>query len=100
MLCDTLPPLSGLDITVGHVEVACQLQGAAGPDGSSAMQWRDYLLRLFRHSGHLCDSVAMLARHMANSVVDWDIICALVANCLIALDKCPGVRPIGIGEAL
>ena len=37
--CDTLPPLSDLDITGGHVEkVARRLQGAAGPGGSSAMQ--------------------------------------------------------------
>ena len=101
MLCDTLPPLSNLDITAGHVEkVARQLQGAAGPGGSSALQWRDYLLRFGRHSGHLRDSVAMLARHLANRVVDQDSIHALVANRLIALDKCPGVHPIGIREAL
>ena len=101
MLCDTLPPLSDLDITVGHVEkVTRQLQGAAGPGGSSVLQWRDYLLRFGRHSGYLCDFVAMLAHHLANNIVDWDSICALAANHLIALDKYPGVHPIGIGEAL
>ena len=101
MPCDTLPPLIDLDITGGHVErVARQLQGAAGPGGSSALQWRNYLLRFGRHSALLRDSVALLARHLVNSIVEWEKIRALVANRLIALDKCPGVRPIGIGEAL
>ena len=99
--CDTLPPLSDLDITGRHVKkITHRLQGAAGPSGSSAIQWCDYLLRHGRHSAQLCDSVAMLSRRLANGIVEWDKIRALVANRLIALDKFPGVRPIGIGEAL
>ena len=46
------------------------------------------------------DAVAMLARHLANRIIDWENMRALMASHLIALDKCPGVHPIGIGDAL
>ena len=51
-------------------------------------------------STHLHDSVAGLCCHLCNSIVPWDSIRALVVSHLIALDKCPGVRPIGIGKTL
>ena len=35
---------------------------------------------------------------MANSFPPWATTCALLANRLMALDKCLGIWPIGIGE--
>ena len=47
------------------------------------MQWRGYLLQFGTHSAHLHDSVASLAGHLANNVVEWDEIRALMASRLI-----------------
>ena len=41
-----------------------------------------------------------MSRQLTNSVIEWNRIQALLANRLIALDKCPGIRPIGVGETL
>ena len=102
-LLDTpqLPTLEDLDITGNHVHfVARNIQGSAGPGGCDALHWQDTLLRFGSCSHRLCDSVADLSRHLANSITDWNNIKALLANHLIALDKCPGVWPIGVGETL
>uniref|UniRef100_A0A0G4FMB1 Reverse transcriptase domain-containing protein n=1 Tax=Chromera velia CCMP2878 TaxID=1169474 RepID=A0A0G4FMB1_9ALVE len=37
---------------------------------------------------------------MGRRVFEWDQVKALMACRLVALDKCPGVRPVGIGEAI
>ena len=52
------------------------------------------------HSASLRESIALLARTLANTVVSWSDIRALMACHLVALDKCPGVRQIEIGETL
>ena len=95
------PPMVDLDITGGHIKtVARWLRGGAGPGGSDSSAWQDWLLRFGGQSERLRDAVAQLARVIANGLVPWEVIRALLSSRLIALDKCPGVRPIGIGECL
>ena len=52
--------------------------------------WQDVLLHFGSHSRQLRDVVAELIRLFANSIIDFSMIRALMANCLIALDKSPG----------
>ncbi len=98
---EELPALMDVSVTSGHVErVARALHGGAGPGGTSSSHWRSFLLRYGAHSARLRDAVAVLIMMMANGVVEWPWIRAMMSSRLIALDKNPGVRPIGVGEVL
>ena len=98
---EQLPLFEDVEITETHILYSARrIQDGAGPGGCDACHWRDVLLRYGAHSECLRDAVAALARRLANSIVPWDDIRALISNRLIALDKYPGVRPIGIGESL
>lgn len=43
-------------------------------------------------------SLAYVSKRLCSSNVDPEAVYPLLASRLIALDKCPGVRPIGIGD--
>lgn len=62
------------------------------------MCWRHICSSFSRVSDDLCGSLAALARKLATQYVDLEGVSSFVACRLIALDKKPGVRPIGIGE--
>ena len=89
---DNLPYLEDVEITGTPIQsVTCQLQGGASPGGCDASHWRDILLQLGGSSARLCDTVAAACHQICNTITPWEDICALVACCLIALNKCPGV---------
>ncbi len=74
--------------------------GAHGPSGLDAAQWRLILSSFEKHSTNLRRTIATIARRIATETLPT-ISLMEYNNCsLVALDKCPGVRPIGIGEVL
>ena len=96
-----LPALMDVSVTSGHIErVARALHGGAGPSGTNSGHWRSFLLRFGTQSAKLRDAIAGLIGVMANGIIEWSLIKALMSCRLIALDKNPGVRPIGVGEVL
>ena len=73
-------------------------EGSAGPSGLDASAMKRMCTSFQTASFNLCEALAKVARRIASSCVDPEPLKPLTACRLIALDKCPGVRPIGIGE--
>ena len=96
-----VPETVPLDFTEDDVTwVASKLSGAAGALGADAMELRSWLLCFGCVSEELRVVVVRMADWMANSSPPWAVYCVLMACCLVALDKRPGVRPVDIGETL
>ena len=79
-------------------KAALHTHGAAGPSGLDAYAWRRLCSSFKGASTNLCEALASVGRRIATTSVNPDGLSAFVACRLIPLDKCPGVRPIGIGE--
>ena len=77
---------------------ALHTHGAAGPSGLDAYAWRRLCSSFKYASNSLCVALAGVARRIAATNVNPEGLIAFVACRLIPLDKCPGVRPIGVGE--
>ena len=77
---------------------ALRTSGAAGPSGLDAHSWRRLCTAFKTASNSLCQSLAEVAKRLCSSLVDPQGLAPLLACRLIALDKCPGVYPIGIGD--
>ena len=71
-----------------------------GPSGLDSCQWRKLLTSFEKASINLRKTMAILAYRIATEVVPSTSLEAYNNSRLIPLDKCPGFRPIGIGEVL
>ena len=75
-------------------------EGAAGPSCINARGWRRICTSFQTASLDLCQSLALLAKRLCTVFVDPQGLVPLMACHLIALDKNPGVRPIGFAKVL
>lgn len=65
-----------------------------------AQGWRCLCTSFKEDSAALCNSLAGVCKRIFSAQVDPEGLTAFVACRLMALGKCPGVRPIGIGEVV
>ncbi len=79
---------------------ALKSQGGPGPSGLDSQGLRHLCTSFRKASSDLCNSVALLARHICTTTVDPVGLASLTACRLVALDKCPGVHPVDIGETI
>ena len=56
------------------------------------------MLKFGEDSIILCSSVETCVNCLANGSPPWAAYCAFMSGRLIALDKQPSVRPVGVGE--
>ena len=84
----------------GELVKKCTLRtrGAAGVSQQEDALWHKMVTGYKDSSASLCNAVALLARRLATEHVDPSGLEALLANRGIAIDKCPGLRPVGVGE--
>jgi hypothetical protein len=95
-----LPGFIDLDVTEDYVEkVARRLSGAAGLGGTDACcVLKQWLLRFSPASRELRQAVADFMDWLSNASPLWAAYRAIMDGRLLALNKSPGIRPVGIGE--
>ena len=73
-------------------------KGAAGPSHVDAKQYRHTLLsnKYKAENKLLREEISRLAKNLATNILDPATLEAFVSCRLVPLDKCPGIRPIGV----
>jgi len=86
-------------ISIDTVEqVVAKLSGMAGLGGTDVVDLQNWLLCFGAESEAFREEMASWTNWLANETPPWPAYRALMAGRLVALDKQPGIRPVGIGE--
>ena len=93
----TIPLIIATDVVE---DVVTKLGGSAGPGGADAEAMKAWCLGFGMISELLRSEIAMMTTWIANRNPPWAAYRALMACRLVALDKQPGTRPLGIGESI
>ena len=78
--------------------VAGRLSGGVGPGGTDLVSLQHLLLRFGAAIGKLRLIAVEFGEWLCNGRPPWAAYCAMMSGQLIALDKCPGIRPVRIAE--
>ena len=96
---DRPPEIVPVDITENKVTaVAGRISEGSGPGGTDSVSFQHWLLRFGAASGELRPIVADFTEWLSNGRPPWDAYRVMMSGRLIALDKQPRVRPVGVGE--
>ena len=72
--------------------------GVASPSGVDARSWRHFCTSFHAASNDLCEAMALFAHQLCTIYLSPILLSPFLSCRLIALDKCPCVRPIGVCE--
>ena len=82
-------------------QVAMQTREAGGPQQLDAAHPHILAGKTYEKEGkEMREQVVLMAKTLATTITDPSSLESYIACRLIPLDKCPGLRPIGIGEIL
>ena len=72
--------------------------GSAGVSQQENNLWHKMVSNHKESSVALTNAIASVARRLSTEFVDTSALEALLANRGVAIDKCPDLRPVGVGE--
>ena len=96
---EVMPVFVTMNITEDSVKsVVRKLSESAGPAGTDLKYLQGWLLKFGYHSKKLCISVESFVDWLENQSPPWFTYMGFMSGCMIALNKLPGVCPVGARE--